>query len=222
MNLILIANAIVFGLALISFIYGATIFFKPKKALYGKMITFALLCIVFGRLFNVVRLLTNGNLYLNFQLGSLGIIGSFMFFFSSNYGTIDSLVDDGSKEFMKYRLIGCIAPAVSIVLYFPLFFAGHIPLLWKVQGAVLIVFVALCSYYHLKHIVIPDVDFGVLKNLRPFNLCALAYMCTSVLEFFALSRRMEPLVLVSCCMTGVFLLAMIVLTAACLNYRKKI
>ena len=53
MNLVTMTNIIVFTFAFISFIYGAITFLKPKKALYGKMIVLAMLCIVFGRLFSI-------------------------------------------------------------------------------------------------------------------------------------------------------------------------
>ena len=118
MDLYLFANIIVCVFAFAALIYGATEFIKPKKALYGKMITLAMLCIVFSRLSNIVRIVTQGNLYDSFQLGFLGGIGSFLFFFSSNFGTIDTMADDGSREYLKYRLIGLIAPVVTICVYF--------------------------------------------------------------------------------------------------------
>ena len=134
MDLYLFANIIVCVFAFVALTYGATEFIKPKKALYGKMITLAMLCIVFGRLSNIVRIVTQGNLYDSFQLGFLGGIGSFLFFFSSNFGTIDTMADDGSREYLKYRLIGLIAPVVTICVYFVLFWVGDASVLWKVQG----------------------------------------------------------------------------------------
>lgn len=59
MDLFLLANLIIGIMAFASFIYGVYIF-KNKKALYGRMITLAMLCIVFGRLFNIVRIMTGG------------------------------------------------------------------------------------------------------------------------------------------------------------------
>ena len=75
----LIANIIVCVCALAGFIYGGIRFFRPGKALYAQMITLSLGCIAFGRMFNIVRLLTDGNLTDHFQLGFLGLIGSLMF-----------------------------------------------------------------------------------------------------------------------------------------------
>lgn len=221
MNMYLVGNIILCLCAFVSSAYGGVVFFKPKKALYGKMIALAMICIVVGRLFNIVRLMTGGNLYENFQLGSLGIIGSILFFYTSNYGTLDSLVDDGSKKFIKYRIIGLIASAVTVCMYFPLFFMGDTDKLWKIQGGVLLFFIALSSYYHLKHLVMPDVDFGIVKSLRPFNFLALLYMCSSVAECFAMSRRYEILTLITCCLSGLCVLTMIILTVKGLNKAKE-
>ena len=99
----MIANIIGFVCALFGFIYGGIKFFRPRQALYAQMITLALGCNAFGRLYYIVRLLTSGFITGSIQLGFFGIVGSFMFFFSSNFGTLDSLLDDRSKEFRKYR-----------------------------------------------------------------------------------------------------------------------
>ena len=196
MDLFLLANLIIGIMAFASFIYGVYIF-KNKKALYGRMITLAMLCIVFGRLFNIVRIMTGGNLFQYFQLGLLGSIGSIMFFFTSNYGALDSLVDDGSKEFSKYRKMGFIAPAIFVLLYIALFLFGNITDLWKIQSAILIIFISLSSYYHFKHIIIPDVEFGVVNNLKPYNTMALLYMGATIFELFALSRTDGILTMIS-------------------------
>ena len=176
MDFLLVGNIIMCVAAFAGFGYGAAEFFKPRKALYGKMIACALLCIGIGRLFNIVRLLAGSDLYENFQLGSLGIIGSIVFFFSANYGAINIIADDGSGSLKKYKAVAHITAIVILCTYIPLFYLGDITLLWKIQGGVLVAAVAACSYYHVKFSIIPDVDLGVIGILRPYNICALLYM----------------------------------------------
>lgn len=204
----LTANIIVCAAAFLGFIYGGVQFFRPQKALYAQMITLSLGCITFGRLFNIVRLLTDGDLTNSFQLGFLGLIGSLMFFFSANFGTVDSLVDDRSKEFTKYRLIALIAPAAAIALYVVLFLLADISLLWKISGAVLTLFIVFASYFNLKHLVFPDVEFGVGKCLRPYNLLALIYAVSILFECYAMSIGNELMTLICCCISGLITLAM--------------
>lgn len=204
----LTANIIVCAAAFLGFIYGGVQFFRPQKALYAQMITLSLGCITFGRLFNIVRLLTDGDLTNSFQLGFLGLIGSLMFFFSANFGTVDSLVDDRSKEFTKYRLIALIAPVAAIALYVVLFLLADISLLWKISGAVLTLFIVFASYFNLKHLVFPDVEFGVGKCLRPYNLLALIYAVSILFECYAMSIGNELMTLICCCISGLITLAM--------------
>ncbi len=72
----------------------------------------------FGRLYQVVRLLTVGDIFDRFQLGILGVLGSLLFLFSANFGMMDSLADDGSKEYVKYRIIPLAAPAAAFAQAF--------------------------------------------------------------------------------------------------------
>ena len=213
MDFYLLSNIIVCVCAFVGFIYGATQFFRPKKALYGQMITLALMCITIGRLFNIVRILSGGNLLEGFQLGFLGFIGSYLFFFSSNYGTLDTLVDDGSKANRKYRIPGCFVSLIFLAMYYPLFWMEDVSLMWKIQGGVLIFFTAMCSYYHVKHLIFPDIDYGVVRSLRVYNFLALLYMISGIVECYALSRNNESLVLIAGCCSAAFVLVMIPLTS---------
>ena len=79
MKLILITNIIVCVCAFAGFIYGIVKFFKPRKAVYAQMIALAVGCVAFGRLYQVVRLLTVGDMFNGFQLGVFGVIGSLLF-----------------------------------------------------------------------------------------------------------------------------------------------
>ena len=204
----MIANIIGFVCALFGFIYGGIRFFRPRQALYAQMITLALGCGAFGRLFYIVRLLTSGYITGSVQLGFFGIVGSFMFFFSSNFGTLDSLLDDRSKEFRKYRLIAFIAPAVFVGMYILFFLTAEISTMWKILGAVLTFFVIQSSYFNLKHLIFPDVDFGVVKCLRPYNLLVLIYSLSVYVECIALSRDNPVLTLICCIVTGIVSVAM--------------
>ena len=204
----MIANIIGFVCALFGFIFGGIKFFRPRQALYAQMITLALGCNAFGRLFYIVRLLTGGFITGSVQLGFFGIVGSFMFFFSSNFGTLDSLLDDKSKEFKKFRLISLIAPAVFLAMYILFFLTADISTIWKILGAVLTIFAAMSAYYNLKHLIFPDVDFGVVKCLRPYNLLVLVYTLSVFVECIGLSRDNAVLTLICCIVTGVISAAM--------------
>lgn len=209
MNFILTANLFACICAFVSFIYGLVIFFKPNKALYAKMIVLGIGCSAFGRLFQVVRLLTGETIMDGFQLGFLGFIGSFMFFFCANYGLMDSLIDDGCAEYKKYRIIPIAAPLVAVVLYIILFVFLKSDFLWMILGAVLTFFIIQSSYFNLKHLIFPDVDFGIAKCIKSYNLLVLIFSVLSISECAAMSMRNDPAVLIISILSGITLLLIV-------------
>ncbi len=167
--------------ALFSFSYGLARFFRKRKALYTRMIVFGIGCAMMGRLFETLNLFAFGEIPSGFHIGMLGIIGSFLFFFTANYGQMDSLVDDGSAQFRKVRLIALIAPVCiwalfGVYVHFAGFYAG------AVVRAIVTAVIALASYYHLKHLIIKDVDYGIIRSIRKYNLLALFYALLCMLE----------------------------------------
>ena len=187
MDLLLIANIIVCICAFFGFIYGGILFFRPKKALYAQMITLAMGVIGFGRLFLVCRILTGGEITETFQLGFVGMFASFLFFFSANYGAVDSLIDDGVNRSTWSRLVPFLAPLAAIILYIVFFIVRDASLMWRIFGAMLTLNIALSTYFNLKHLISPDIDKGVITCLRPYNLLALIYAASVLVECIGLS-----------------------------------
>lgn len=211
--LYLISNIFVCACAMLSFIYGITQFFKPKKALYAQMIVLGVGCIAFGRLYQVVRLLTGGDILNEFQLGILGVIGSLMFFFSANFGAIDSLADDKSKKYSKYRLIAFAAPLAALALYIGFLLFLGAPRLWKIIGAVVTFFIMQTTYFNLKHLIFPDVDYGVINCLKPYNAAVLFYALFCIADIIAMSRESEIAVAIVSAEIGITVLLITLLLA---------
>ena len=210
MTLILIANIIVCICAFIGFIYGIIQFFKPRKAVYAQMIALAVGCVAFGRLYQVVRLLTGGDMFNGFQLGVFGVIGSLLFLFSANFGAMDSLADDRSREFIKYRLISLAAPVAALVLYIIFVWFTDLPRSVKIASALVTVFVMQASYFHLKHLIFPDVDLGIIKCLRRYNLLALIYTFLCMAEMVVIGLGNETGILIVGVLIGSVMIGVII------------
>ena len=202
MTLIFIANIIICACAFAGFIYGIVKFFKPKKAVYAQMIALAVGCVAFGRLYQVVRLLTGGDMFNGFQLGVFGVVGSLLFLFSANFGAMDSLADDKSKKFLKYRIISIAAPAAALAWYILFILLTDLPQSVKIASAMVTVFVMAASYFNLKHLIFPDVDYGVIKCLRPYNLLALIYSFLCLAETNVIGLGNEIGILITDIMIG--------------------
>ena len=210
MKLIFIANIISCACALIGFIYGSIKFFKPRKAVYPQMITLAVGCLALGRLYQVVRLLTGGDILGEFQLGVFGVIGSLVFLFSANFGAMDSLADDGSVTFKKYRLISLAAPVTALAMYVFLLFVAQLPVFAISVSAFITFFAAQAGYFHLKHLIFPDVDYGVIKCLKLYNLFALIYTFLCIAEMIVIGIGCNGGILTVNILMGIALIAIVI------------
>ena len=210
MTLILISNIITCVCAFAGFIYGIIKFFKPKKAVYAQMIALAVGCVAFGRLYQVVRLLTGGDMFNGFQLGVFGVIGSLLFLFSANFGAMDNLADDKSKPFVKYRIISFAAPAAALILYILYIIFINLPGSVKIASGLVTLFVMPASYFHLKHLIFPDADNGVIKCLRPYNLLALLYTFLCLAEMIVIGLNNDVGILVTGVLIGADLIGLII------------
>ena len=161
MKFLVIENMAIMLCAGIGFFYGFR-YLQNRRTLYASMIELGVGCILLGRLYQCVRLWTGGSLTDCFQVGILGMMGAFSFFFSSNYGQFDSLVDNGSKAFAKYRLISWIAPLVVAAMYALILFSPA-NLAFKISSGLVSVMIVAACYFHLKHVLIPDADYGIVR-----------------------------------------------------------
>lgn len=194
--------------ALIGTIYGAVDFFPGKSALYLKMVTCGVGCQMFSRLFYVVYIMTQGNKPDGFHIGFLGMAGSFLFFLSANYGQMDTLVDDGTAAFRKTRLEALLVPCVLLAIYV-LFFQQARDMESRISVGFMALFLIPCSYYHFKHIIIYDVESGLIRQLRAYNILALFYAFFVMIEYIAGFLRIVWLYAVSGTGTGLVSLALV-------------
>ena len=203
MNLILLANIIAFVGALGGFIYGAIRFFRPKESIYALMITLSCGVTVLTRLYQITRIVVIGDIVNRFNLGVIGIVGSLLFLFTANFGVIDKLGDDGKKDLRKYRLIPLAAPAAALISYMAFFLFTDQTTLVKVVSGSITFFAGIASYYNLKHLILPDVEFGIIGSMRQYNLLALLYEILCIAELIALTHGSEVGTLVICSLMGI-------------------
>ena len=189
------ANLAMFICTAVSFTYGAIRFFKKGKALYLQMIVGGLGCMMLSRAFQFITIWTTSSMPEGFHVGMLGMAGGFLFFLSANYGQMDKLLDDGARENRKYRLIPLIAPCVLAGIYAALFF---IPSSLDKRGiyGVIVAIIMFASYFNLKHLIFPDVEFGFIRSIRGYNLIALLLALLSVGEIVLLSLNMQTFLLI--------------------------
>lgn len=172
--------------ALFAFVYGAKISLKKGGVLFLQIVTCAMGCMLLGQCYYVVYFLTFGIAPMGFNIGLFGLIGMYFFLYSASFGAMDSLGDNGSKEFSKYRLISLAAPlfvaALSVGILLTQLSIGE-----KVGNLIMAIPIAFTSYFALKHLIIPDVDLGILKVMRKYNILILAFSIINIISITLIS-----------------------------------
>ncbi len=188
---LLVAAASLFGAA-----YGIYKTVKKNMPFYFSMIIFGVMCAAMGRIFEALTRALTGEYTAGFQIGVLGIVGSILFFFTSNQGLMDRLGDDGSDKMKKCRALGFLAPAVFLVMWVFILLSGCG--IKQIIVSSMVTFAALpAGYFHLKHILLPDVEDGIIKNLRGYNLIALIYEALCIAERLCFSYNASEEVFVA-------------------------
>lgn len=199
---LLAASAVAFG-------YGLIKFFKPKTALFKKLITGALGCFLLGRLYELITLLIQKEIPSFFNIGMLATIGGFMFIFSASYAQMDGLVDDKTKGLSKYRFISAIAPVGIILLYIPVA-SSSVSLVSKITTLVLFLIIGCAAYYNLKHLIIKDVSFGIIDSIRMYNLAALITALFTSVQIMADKLELKTVWLISSILVAIMYIVTIV------------
>lgn len=167
-----IAELVPLSATLFSFIYGLNKFFKKGKPLFLQSITMAIGSHALGSIYHLCQTLTAETVVEGFTPAYLGRIGFFLFLIAASYGQMDRLVDDGSKKIRPTRYIALIAPLCAILLYLPNGFMEDLPLPTKISVLLVWLPAVFSVYYNFKHSIIPDLDFGFVKAIKPYNLLA--------------------------------------------------
>ena len=151
--------------AIIASAYGGYTAIRHKAPLFYTILCLAMISCLMGCVYSVLYdvLWISGDT--GFHVGYLGFAGMFFFLFSSYYGAIDSLADGGEPALRTYRIL---AGGVALV-HFAVSVCG-VALLHKGWWLlVLIVPMSGTLYFAVKHLIVPDVEMGIIKVMRPFN-----------------------------------------------------
>lgn len=197
-----IAQQVSFIGALIGFLYGINKVWVEKKPMYVKIVVMAVGCAMLARLFNVSVLLTEGAIRDDFSVGNLGVGGTFLGLLSANFGQIDGLVDDHTDAMKKYRIIPVFGSAVVAAAIIPLMRSG-LSTGCKICYVIGILIMGMAVYYHVKHLIIPDVSFGITDSIKSYNLLALVYAMLSIGEMIAFAFSYRILYMVCGLLMGI-------------------
>ncbi len=123
----------------------------------------------------------------------------FFFMYSSYYGAINSLADGKQRKFRRFRVIAGVVAAV--------FFVGSALMMYFFHKGVwmyiVIVPMGFTLYFAMKLLIIPDVDMGIIKVMRPYNALIVGLCICMILRILSQSGSMLETVSSVC--TGLLL-----------------
>ena len=179
-----IAELVPLFATLFSLIYGMKHFFKKGTPLCAQSITMAMASHAVGSIYHLCQTLTSEYIVDGFTPAYLGRIGFFLFLLTASYGQLDRIVDDRSPKMRRARVVALIAPLLAVLLYVPNVMIDGVPMVTKIVYAIVWIPAAVSVYFNLKHALIPDLDFGFVKAIRPYNVLA---VCLGSAELLCLT-----------------------------------
>ena len=168
---------------LFSLIYGLANFFKKRTPLFLQSLTMAMASYFLSVTYHLCQTFISEAILDSFTPAYLGRMGFFMFFITASYGQLDRIVDDRSTNTRHARLIAILAPVCAALLYIPNYLANS-PYFTKISYALIWIPATISVYFSLKHAIIPDLDFGFIKAIKPYNIFVL---CLSFSELLCLT-----------------------------------
>ena len=167
-------DGVVVLMSIVALIYGFYTLIFRKQPLFFQLSMAAVACLLLGYVFDICYYIIHGLLEEGYMIGYLGSTGSFLFLLTASIGYMDGIIDDGSPKIKKCRYIALIGPVLAIALWVPNMFAD-IPIITKVVYSILWIPAIFSLYFNLKHAIVPDMGFGFVRAIRPFNIVALSF-----------------------------------------------
>ena len=169
-----LGDGVVVLMSIVAIVYGICISTVRKMPLYFQLSMATVACLMLGYIFDICDYIVNVELPEGYFIGYLGSIGSFLFLLTASVGYMDGIIDDGSPEIKKCRYIALIGPIAAAIILIPNILAD-VSISTKVIYSILWIPAMFSSYFNLKHAITPDMDFGFVKAIRPFNVAALSF-----------------------------------------------
>ena len=167
-------DAIVVIMCVFALAYGIFMMIKRKLPLYFKLSVATVACLMLGYIFDICDYLVHDYSSGGYVIGYLGSFGSFLFLLTASVGYMDGIMDDGSPQVKKCRYLACIAPLLAVMLWVPNMFSDASTGA-KIVYSVLWIPAIFSLYYNTKHAILPDMGFGFVKAIRPFNIAAISF-----------------------------------------------
>ncbi len=185
--------------ALIATVFGCFTIFRKKTPLFYKIIFFSMLTCLMGNIYTWLYNLLWQSSDDGFHIGYLGYVGMFFFLYSSYYGAINNLADGKQPQFKRFRVIaGIVAATFFICSVLSMYFSDK-----KFWIYIVVIPMSFTIYFAMKLLIIPDIEMGIIKVMRPYNALIIGLCICMMLSILSVSGSMLETVSSIC--TGILL-----------------
>ena len=158
---------------LINFIIASFVMGTGKRPLFLLCIYLGIMCSLLYQVWTLCNYVWAGDDNGMHVISALSNISFFLFLFTASYGALDSLADDRTKRFRKYRITAIL---VTILWMFGINSENAVSTC-IVGGAITIL-----TYIVIKHIFIPDVENGFVVTLKNYYIVLLLLIVERLAE----------------------------------------
>lgn|GEM_PF-1045027 len=170
--------------ALIAAVYGIAVILRKYRGLYFVMEVMAIVCLMIGQLAYCITAFTGASRPSEFHIGTLGAVGSCLFFMTANIGPMNQLADDNREQLQKYRLLASTGPIAAVILLaFCVFIMNRRNCyIGFTTSLIMTAFTVVPLYFSTKMAIIPDVEDGFISCMRPNNYAVTVLGLLNTLE----------------------------------------
>jgi len=170
--------------SLAAVVYGFAVIVRRYKGLYFTMGVMAVVSLMVGQLSTVVAAFAGMDIFGQFNIGTLGSVGSCLFFLTANVGPMGMLADDAACKRRKYRVLALAGPLAAAVLQgLCVLYMVKINYFTGLAAELILTAITMLPlYFNTKMAITPDVKDGFLTCMRPYNICVVVLMLLAAVE----------------------------------------
>jgi len=170
--------------SLLASVYGFAVIIRRYKGTYFSMGVLGVFCMFIGQLAYFMSMIAGINSYAEFHIGTLGSVGSCLFFLTANMGSVYMLADGDDEKVKRRAILAAAGPVFAALLYGGCVFLMNLRSNYGglTVGIILTAITMLPIYFSTKAAIIPDAENGFFTYMRPYNRFVVALMLLNTLE----------------------------------------
>ena len=206
MNYLLISYSILTIVSFICVLIGSKLL-NPDNPLFVTLLYLSFIVFFLGRLYEVSRLTLNLSLYNVFELGFIGIIGTFSFLLSSNF---EISTEINMKPNKKIKIKSILLSIVVGLMYF-IILCGDVSVQERITDLIMVIYASYNIYYFMRHIMLSKEDqSNLLKELKMYNVFGIIFSILIVLLLVSFSYNFYLLLFIVNILMSIDMLLMMI------------